>query len=77
MILLTGFFWYWSGMASIGALFLAFVSPFVASIFAFVLAGVRSDSAFHRWAFRISLFYAVAVFALDAVWITLTSYYQT
>jgi hypothetical protein len=77
MILLTGLFWYWSGMASIGALFLAFVSPFVASVFAFVLAGVRSDSAFHRWAFRISLSYAVAVFALDAVWITLVSYYRT
>ena len=77
MILLTGLFWYWSGMASIGALFLALISPFVASIFAFVLAGVRSDSVFHRWAFRISLCYAVAVFALDAVWITLTSYYHT
>src|SRR5688500_15934812 len=77
MILLTGLFWYWSGMASLGALFLALVSPFVASVFAFVLAGVRSDSAFHRWAFRISLFYAVAVFALDVVWITWTSFYHT
>lgn len=77
MILLTALFWYWSGMASIGALFLAFISPFVASVFAYVLADVRSDSAFHGWAFRISLCYAVAVFALDAVWITLTSYYHT
>ena len=34
MILLTALFWYWSGMASIGALFLAFISPFVASVFA-------------------------------------------
>jgi hypothetical protein len=77
MILLTALFWFWSGMASIGALFLAFISPIIASVFAFALAGVRSDSVFHRWAFRISLLYAAAVFALDAVWITLTSYYQT
>jgi hypothetical protein len=77
MILLTALFWSWSGMASIGAFFLAFVSPFVASFVAFVLADVRSDSGFHRWAFRISLFYAAALFALDAIWITLTSYYHT
>jgi hypothetical protein len=77
MILLTTLFWSWSGMASIGALFLAFISPFIASIFAFALAGVRSDSIFHHWAFRISLFYAIAVFALDAVWISLTSFYHT
>ena len=77
MILLTALFWYWSGMASIGALFLAFISPFVAAVFVFVLAGVRSDSVFHCWAFRISLCYAVAVFALDAVLIALTSYYHT
>ena len=77
MILLTAFFWSWSGMASIGALFLTFISPLIASVFAFVLAGVRSDSAFHRWGFRLTLLYAVAVFALDAVWLTWTSYYHT
>src|SRR5438045_3198719 len=77
MLLLTTLFWSWSGMASIGALFLAFISPFIASTFAFALAEVRSDSVFHRWAFRISLSYAAAVFALDAVLITLTLCYHT
>jgi hypothetical protein len=77
MILLTALFWFWSGMASLGALFLTFASPFIASVFAFALAGVRADSAFHRWAFRISFVYAVAVFAFDAIWITWTSYYHT
>ena len=77
MILLTAFFWYWSGMASIGGFFLAFFTPFIAAGFAVVLADDRSASAFHRWAFRISLVYTIAVFVLDAVCITLTSYYRT
>jgi hypothetical protein len=77
MILLTALLWSWTGMASIGGLFLAFISPFIASVFAFALADVRSDSGFHRWAFRICLFYAIAIFALDALWISLTSYYHT
>ena len=77
MILLTGLFWSWSGMASIGALFLTFISPFIATVIAFGLRRVRSLSAFHRWAFRLTLFYAIAVFALDVVWITWTSYYHT
>ena len=77
MILLTALFWLWSGMASIGALFLAFISPFIAAVIAFGLKGVRAVSAFHRWAFWLTLLYAVAIFVLDAVWLTWTSYYRT
>lgn len=69
MIFLTALFWFWSGMASIGALYLTFISPFIASIFAFRLAGARSASVFHLRAFQITIFYTVAVFTLDAVWI--------
>ena len=72
MILLTGLFWSWSGMASIGALFLTFISPFIATVITFGLRRVRSVSGFHRWAFRLTLLYAIAVFALDVVWLTWT-----
>src|ERR1043166_7845048 len=77
MIVLTALFWYWSGMASVGGLFLAFISPFIGAVFAVLLYGDRSASAFHRWAFRICVVYTFATVALDAVWLTLTSYYHT
>ena len=51
--------------------------PFITALIAFSLARVRSISAVHSWAFRLILVYAIAVFALDAVWITWTSYYHT
>ncbi len=66
---LTALFWSWSNMASLGAFYLAFVSPFVASAFAFFMYPERSDSTFHHWAVRICIVYAFAVFLLDAVWI--------
>jgi hypothetical protein len=46
-----------------------FISPFPAIVFAFVLYGVRRDSAFHRWAFRFSAGYALAIAVLFAAWI--------
>ena len=66
-----------SRRSRVSAGFLAFVSPFIAAVIAFSLARVRSISAVHSWACRLILVYATAVFALDAVWITWTSYYHT
>ena len=69
LVALTALFWSWSGMASLGAFYLAFVSPFLASAFAFFMYPERLDSPFHRRAVRICVLYACAVFLLDAVWI--------
>jgi hypothetical protein len=69
LVVLTALFWSWSGMASLGVFFLLFGSPFIALAFAFFMYPERSDSAFHRWAVRACLSYALAVFLLDAIWI--------
>ena len=66
-----------SRRSRVSAGFLVFVSPFITALIAFSLARVRSISAVHSWAFRLILVYAIAAFALDAVWITWTSYYHT
>src|SRR5947208_3854521 len=66
-----------SRRSRVSAGFLAFVSPLIAAVIAFSLTRVRPSSVLHRWAFRLILVYAIAVFALDAVWITWTSYYHT
>jgi len=70
LLLLTAVLWGWSGMSSIGFFYLMFISAFPAVVFAFVLHGVRQDSAFHRWAFRFSAGYALSIIALFAAWIT-------
>ena len=69
LVALTALFWSWSGMASLGAFYLAFVSPFLAAAFAFFMYPEQSESVFHRWAVRICAGYACAVFLLDVVWI--------
>src|SRR2546430_1401575 len=63
LLLLTGALWGWSGMSSIGLFYLLFISPFPAAASAFILYGVRRDSAFHRWAFRLSAGYTLAILA--------------
>ena len=66
---LTSVFWSWSGMASLGVFYLLLLSPFIASGFAFFMRDEWAESTFHRWAVRICVVYASAVFLLDVVWI--------
>ncbi len=66
---LTFAFWSWSAMAFFGTVYLLFISPFLAWAFAFFMRDESSESTFHRWAVRICVIYACAVFLLDAVWI--------
>ena len=66
---LTLLFWSWSGMASVGAIYLLFVSPFIAAAVAVITYPERSQSPFHRGAFVLCVCYACAVLIVDAVWI--------
>jgi len=70
LLLLTTALWGWSGMSSIGLFYLLLVSPFPPIAFAFILHGDRCNSAFHRWAFRCSAGYALAMVVLVTAWIT-------
>lgn len=61
MVGLTAFFWYWSGMASLGLLYLVLVAPFVTLVMAIMLYRRRGESAFHRAAFLASVAYTCVV----------------
>jgi hypothetical protein len=69
MVLLTALFWEWSGMASLGVCFLAFVAPFVTAVLAWSLRQRRALSAFHKSAFYLSVGYSGMMFPLVLCWI--------
>jgi drug/metabolite transporter (DMT)-like permease len=47
VMVLTMFFWYWSGMATLGFLYLVFVAPIVTIILAVILYRQRRLSRYH------------------------------
>jgi hypothetical protein len=71
---LTILFWEWSGMASIGFMFLVCVSPIVTAVLTVNLHRQRQESSFHRYAFAASFSYilivglAALVLILWALW---------
>jgi len=69
MVLLTAFFWEWSGMASLGVFYLALVAPFVTAALAWSLHRRRTLSSFHRSAFIASIGYSSVMILLDICWI--------
>ncbi len=57
LVFLTALFWHWSGMASLGTLYLVFIAPFVTGALAWRLHKRRQASRFHRCAYILSLGY--------------------
>ena len=66
ILILTRFFWYWSGMATLGFAYLIFVAPFVMLIIAIASHLKRGLSRFHRAAFVASVSYIPIIAALMA-----------
>ena len=64
MIVLTLLFWYWSGMALIGLLYLVFVAPIVMIVFAWTLYSQRRLSRYHSASFIASGIYPFIIGAL-------------
>lgn len=60
-VVLTAWFWEWSGMASIGVLYLILVAPFLTAYMAWHLRRLRDLSAFHRCAFLLSCTYSCLI----------------
>ena len=58
MVLLTALFWEWSGMASLGVLYLVLIAPFVTAGIAYSLHSSYSLSVFHRVAYIASIVYS-------------------
>lgn len=47
MVILTGYFWYWSGLATLGLAYLLFIAPFVMLYLAWRLFHQRTQSRLH------------------------------
>lgn len=57
LVILTTFFWYWSGMASLGLAYLLSLAPIVMLILAWRLYPQRKSSRFHKAAYVASVCY--------------------
>ena len=60
LVFLTGLFWRWSGMATIGVCYLIFAAPVITALLAWNLRH-RRISIYHRSAFFVSLGYTTLV----------------
>ena len=65
-LILTTLFWYWSGMASLGAAYLLFIAPLILLITAFLLFHKKVLSRFHYLAYIASMSYVTLI---SIVWI--------
>jgi hypothetical protein len=77
IVVLTGFFWEWSGMASLGVFFLLLGAPFLTLGIALILRKRWAISIFHRTAFVMSAFYTCLMPVLLIVWIGFWLFYRT
>ncbi|HMI01681.1 MAG TPA: hypothetical protein VK541_04320 [Pedobacter sp.] len=59
MVVLTGFFWRWSGMASLGMFYLMLPAPVLMAVTAYNNNKLKSVSKYHFLAFRAGLLYFV------------------
>jgi hypothetical protein len=66
LLILTTFFWYWSGMASLGLAYLLFLAPVVMIVLGWRLYPQRKMSRFHKAAFVASACYVGMVACLIA-----------
>jgi heme O synthase-like polyprenyltransferase len=69
VLLLTALFWEWSGMASLGFLYLVLVAPVGTAALAWSLYRRRAMSGFHRSAFVASISYSGLVLATLLGWL--------
>lgn len=66
LVILTTFFWYWSGMASLGLAYLLFLAPLIMLVLAWRLYPQRKLSRFHKAAFVANVCYVGAAACLLA-----------
>jgi len=60
-VLLTAWLWEWSGLASMGMLYLIFIAPVITAVMSWRLRSTLGLSAFHRWAFFVNGAYTCAI----------------
>lgn len=57
LIVLTSLFWKWSAIASLGAIFIFFIAPFIMLGLAIYYIGKRNDSKYHKITFYLASMY--------------------
>jgi hypothetical protein len=77
VVILTGLFWRWSGMASLGVAFLLLLAPFSTLALALMLRKRRNLSAYHQAAFGLGALYTAAIPVLIVAWIIVTVFFHT
>jgi hypothetical protein len=70
LVLLTAWLWEWSGMASIGMIYLLLIAPVLTGIVFWRLRSQRTLSGFHRCAFLLSGAYICFVIVAVPLWLT-------
>ncbi len=61
LTVLTPFLWKWSGMSSLGAMYLILVAPIVMGIIAFKHRKTRLNSNYHKYTFISGILYFIIV----------------
>ena len=70
LVLLTSLLWEWSGMASLGAIFLLFIAPFALAPIALHLWRSRNSSLIHLRAFQAAIgYYPLLFLSVGAVYL--------
>ncbi len=59
LVVFTDLFWQWSGMASLGMLYLILVAPFVNGIITYTLRQSKKVSKYHKWTYYAGLLYFI------------------
>ena len=59
LVALTTLFWEWSGMASLGAVFLVLGGPILMGIISYRNFKLRYESKYRKWTFLTGLFYFI------------------
>jgi len=61
LVVLTGLFWYWSGIASLGTFYLILGAPIVMGVIAYHNRHTKRISKYHKWTHILGVVYAVIV----------------
>ena len=69
LVLLTGLFWEWSGMASFGFFYLALISPVLAGAVVWTLWKKKNLSNWHKTIFYLNFFYGAFMVVATGVWL--------
>jgi hypothetical protein len=59
LVVLTALFWQWSGMASLGLLYLILGAPIAMGFIAYIQRDQKIISRFHNWAYNAGLLYFI------------------